>query len=274
MKYDRQLVAFFIFLNTLFLLRQPTKATDISQTNNVHVSAAIEDSRVTIYGFTSPNSKVELSNPKIYSQTYSRDNGYFEFNRLILPKNPGELCLLAVDDSNRQTNPVCIPPPPPVNYLTDIGPIVLPPTITIDSDKVKVDSTTAASGQSIPLSTVNIYIYQEESKPVLAPKPVQAFGLPIFSTTTDKDGNYSLSIPTIYSSSYRLFSTVNFITSPSPKSNTIFYQLPQSFNLFIIIPIFVFSLLLFMYLLFFYFQKNHHRYLPAIYSYPLMIINE
>jgi hypothetical protein len=274
MKYDRQLVALFIFLNTIFLLRQPTKATDFSQTENVHISAAIEDSRVVLFGFTSPNSKVELSNPKIYATTYSKDNGYFEFDRLILPKNPGELCLLALDDSLRQTSPVCIPPPPPVNYLTNIGPVILPPTISIDSDNVLVDSTTAASGQSIPLSIINVYIYQSVPQPMLAPKPVQAFGLPVFSTTTDKDGNYSLSIPSIYSSSYRLFSTVNFVSLPSPKSNTIFYQLPQSFNLLFIIPIFIVSLLLFIYLVILYFQKNRHHYLPAIYSYPLMIVND
>ena len=274
MKYDLRIIALFIFLTSYLILQAPVRAFDIDKTKNVNVSAAIDDNRVFIFGFTSPNSRVELSNIKVFDVTYSKDNGYFEFDRIILPKDPGELCLLAADDNSRHTNPVCIPPPPPTNYLTNIGPIILPPTLTIDSNSVKANSTTAASGQSIPFSDISIYLYQVDSHAPVIPRPVQAFGLPIFTTRTDQQGNYDLNIPTSLSSDYRLFSTVLFATLPSPKSNTITYALPTAQNIVVIIPLFFFSLLLFGYLLYLYFSKKPVHYFPAIFYFPIAVIHK
>lgn len=261
-------ISFFLLLS--FVTPLPKSfAFDIDRSGSVSVSAGIEEARVVIYGFTSPFARVELSNSKVFDVTYAKDNGYFEFDRIILPKNPGELCIVAVDDSNRYTSPVCVPPPPPTNYLTNIGPIVLPPTLTIDSSTIKANSTTAASGQSVPYSVVNVYLYQADSRAPLLPKPAQAFGLPIFTTKTDREGNYDLNIPTTLSTDYRLFSTVDFASQSSPKSNTITYSLPQAFNLWIILTPFIFTILLFGYLTYLYYRQNHVRYLPAVFSYPL-----
>ncbi|MFZ2152892.1 MAG: hypothetical protein WAV41_02430 [Microgenomates group bacterium] len=260
----------FLFFTFYFLLSSFSLAFTVDRQKSVNVSASIDENHCTIYGFTSPNSRVELSNPQVFDVTYSGNNGYYEFNRLILPKNPSELCLTAIDDNNRHTNPTCFPPPPPVNYYTNIGPIILPPTVTINDANIRENSTVAASGQSIPFSPINIYLYQVNAHAPIFAKPAQAFGLPVFTTTTDEDGNYDLNIPTSLSSDYRLFSTVQFATLPSPKSNTILYTLPAIFNLYIYIPLFIVSLLIFAYVLYLYFY-HPIRYLPAIYRYPIAL---
>jgi len=264
-----------IFAVSLYLLVAnyfPVHAFEVDRSRSITVSGSIDDSRVFIYGFTSPFARVELSSSKVYDVTFAKENGYFEFDRIIIPRNPGELCLLAVDDDLRHTNPVCIPPPPNTNYLTNIGPIILPPTITIDSETIKANSTTAASGQSIPYSTISVYLYQVNARAPILSIPAQAFGLPVFSTKTDINGNYNLNIPTSLSSDYRLFSTVDFATLASPKSNTITYSLPQQFNILIMIPLFLSTVLLFVYLLYLYLHPTvRSRYLPAIFSYPVSI---
>ena len=99
---------------------------------SVTVSAAIPENRLTIFGYTSPLSRVEISNPTIFSVTYSQPDGYFTFDRIIVPKNTGEYCLQSKDDSLRSTPPLCLPAPPPTNTLTDIGPIVLAPTLSLE----------------------------------------------------------------------------------------------------------------------------------------------
>ena len=123
-----------IFLLFLFLL-SPFQTQALERSESVLVSASIGENEVTIFGYTSPNSKVELTGINIYSLDYSDNTGYFEFNKLVLPKNPPELCLQSKDDSNRSSSLVCVPPPPATNYHTDIGPIVLPPTISLETEQ-------------------------------------------------------------------------------------------------------------------------------------------
>lgn len=259
----------------------PCLGTDFISSSPVSISASIGENRVTIDGYTSPDSRVELSNSRVFSVTYSDNTGYFTFDQVLLPKNPGDLCLSAVDDSQRPTSPICIPAPPTTNFHTNIGLIILPPTLTLDTGQVKPNSTSLASGQSIPNSTVNIYLYQAEDRAPVFPKAVHAFGLPVFSVKTDASGNYSFNLPTALSSYYRLYSTVLFHDNPSPKSNTLLYQLPSLFYLFwqtnswLVITLFFFvtTLSFFFYLLYLYFHfPSQPRYLPVVFSYPLATI--
>jgi hypothetical protein len=257
-------------------------ASPLYASSSVFVSAAIGENRVTITGYSSPNSTVELTSSKVYASTYSDPTGYFIFDRTTLPKDPGELCLSAIDNSHRRSTPTCIPAPPPTNYQTDIGPILLPPTLTLDNDQIKPNSTTVASGQSLPGSNVIIHLYQVNSSASVFPKTVQAFGLPEFTVQSDASGNYSFSLPTAYSSDYRLYSTVNYLDNQSPKSNTLVYKLPSLLWLFwqqnswliITLSIFVITLTFFFYLIYVnYLAKPSLHYLPVLFSYPLVKIN-
>lgn len=271
----------YLVLLLLLLFPSPSLAFELKQSESVKISASVGENEVTIFGHTSPNSKVELTGINIYASIYSQPNGFFEFNKIILPKNPSELCLQAKDTHNRSSTLVCIPPPPATNYHTDIGPIILPPTISLEQDKINPNSTIISSGQSIPNSPITIYFYKVTDSAKAFPKEALAYSLPPLQTTTDDNGNYSLSLPTAYSSDYRLYSSVDYQGNSSPKSNTLLYFLPSLFWLFlmqhaylmILLPIFIITLILFFALLFFNSNTYHRivqlRFLPALRtSYP------
>ena len=273
----------------IFLLFSKSPTAVFAQTvphlssSPVTISAAIGENQVTLTGYSSPNSLIELSNSKITTSVVSDETGFFVFDRTTLPKDPGEFCLSAIDNSFRRSSPVCIPPPPPTNYQTNIGPILLSPTITINSDQVDPNSTAVASGQSLPNSDITIHLYQVNNQAQSFPKSAQAFGFPEFTVKSDSVGNYSFSLPTTFSSDYRLYSTVNYQDNYSPKSNTLVYQLPSLFWLFweqnswLIITSFIFIITLtgFFYLIHLNYLSTSAslRYLPALFSYPLVKIN-
>lgn len=243
-----------LFLFFLLTKTTPAYSFEIYDSGDVSVSASIGENEVTIFGYTSPLSQVELSGINIYSKDYSDDTGYFEFNKLVLPKNPSELCFQSQDHHNRSSSLLCLPPPPATNYHTDIGPIILPPTISIDKSDIDPHSTVISSGQSIPNSKIILYFYKTNNQAKSFPKSISAYSLPEIETQSDDNGFYSINLPTAYSSDYRLYSSVNYQNSFSPKSNTLLYLMPSLFWLFIqknIYLIFLFSLFIFSLLLFF-----------------------
>jgi len=220
---------------------------------SVKVSANIPASTVTIFGYTSPNSRVELSSAKAFAVTYSQNNGYYIFDRINLPRHSQDLCLTSLDESNRLNNPTCISEPPIYNNFTSIGPILLSPTITLDLQNQY------SSGQSIPNSTIKLYLYQQDF-PFSFIKKVEAFSIPVIETQSDADGNYSLNLPSTVATNYRIFSTAIHLNANSPKSNTLLYR-PNYFIplLYLLIPLFIIIISLF-----FIFKKARRRFLPAL----------
>jgi len=268
---------YFLLLIVFSLFPIPTSAVDYRASASTSITASIAENRVTIFGYTSKKSRVEVSSPKVFAVTYSDQKGYFIFDKILLPKNPSDLCLISFDNNNRSTHPICIPPPPPTNYHTDIGPILLPPTISLEKDKINPNSTVNTSGQAIPNSIVDIHFYKVKDSALSFPKEAYAYSLPSVTATTDSEGNFSLNLPTAYSSDYRLYASAKFDNDYSPKSNTLVYVLPSLFYLFLqrypflyyLIPI---SLLLTIILIIiFYLRSNiYHlksKYLPAIANY-------
>jgi len=275
-----------------FLVPSPVKAVDYSVSDSTVVTASIDQNRVTIYGYTSPNSRVELSNPQVFSVTYSDPNGYFIFDKTLLPKvELSDLCLSSFDNDSRQTTPTCFPPPPATNYSTNIGPILLSPTISLEKDQIDPNSTVITSGQAIPNSQVSISFYKvtDTAKAFslfpdliafIKPKQALAYSLPSVTATTDEFGNFSLNLPTAYSSNYRLYASTKFNDNYSPKSNTLIYILPSLFYLFLqqypfvkyLIPLLIIALIITFYLL--HLQKNRrHKFPLAIRNYFPAILN-
>ena len=268
----------FLLLILFLLLPIPTSAVEYQSSASTTITASIEENRVTIFGYTSPNSRVELSSPKVFAVTYSDLEGYFLFDKSILPRNPSDLCLISFDNHGRATSPVCIPPPPPYNYHTDIGPILLPPTISIENSQIDPNSTVITSGQAIPNSTVNINFYKVNNSGLSFPKEAQAYSLPAITAISDSFGNYNLNLPTAYSSDYRLYTWAKFQDNYSPKSNTLIYFLPSFFSLFLqqysflyfLIPLFVIILNILCTYLYLKSDLRYLRskiYLPAIANY-------
>jgi hypothetical protein len=263
----------FLLFFFLLLLSQPVYAT---QNADIKVSAAVGENEVTIFGQSSPNSRIELTGINIYSLAFSQPDGSFKFDKIILPKNSSELCLTSKDTNNRTTTPTCIPPPPATNYHTDIGPILLPPTISLEQDKINPNSTVISSGQSIPNSPVTIFFYKVTDNAKSFPKSVLAYSLPALKTTSDNEGYYSLNLPTAYSSNYRFYTSVQYNDNFSPKSNTLLYLMPSFSSLWIqrhssltiFLFIFTLTILLFFILLFLNSKTCEKiiktRFLPAI----------
>jgi len=235
---------------------------DIKQINSAStINASIPVNSITLFGYTSPGSRVELTSPKVYAVTYSENDGYFIFDHVVLPRHSQDLCLTSIDESNRINNPVCIPEPPPINSFTKIGPIILSPSISLDLKN------NYSSGQSIPNSIIEIYFYQQSS-PISAIKTVRAFALPIFETTSDSKGNYTLNIPDTSATNYRVFATTKYLDTNSPKSNTLLYHPNYTISLiYFLIP-----LLLIVVSLIFIFKKTHQRFLPAIFYNKIIAI--
>lgn len=264
---------YFLLLFLFFFLPISASAVEYSAPASTVITASIEVNRVTIYGYTSPNSKTELSNSQIYSQTYSNDIGYFIFDKILLPKeNLSDLCLTSTDNNSRLSTPVCFPPPPATNYHTDIGPILLPPTITLSESQIDPNSTVTTSGQAIPNSQVSISFYKVNDSGQSFVKSAFAYSLPSVTATTDEFGNFSLNLPTAYSSDYRLYATAKFNDNYSPKSNTLIYILPSLFYLFLqqypfikyLIPLLIIALIITFYILHRQSTIHSKKYLPAI----------
>lgn len=263
---------YLLLLFLFFLLPHPVSAFEPQL--NTTVTATIGENRVTIYGYTSPQSRVELSNSTVFAVTYSDQEGYFLFDKTILPRTTSDLCLISFDNSSRQTTPTCFPSPPLTNYQTDIGPILLPPTISLEENDINPNSTVVTSGQAIPNSEVSLSFYKVNDSASSFAKSAYAYSLPSVTATTDDSGNFSLTLPTAYSSDYRLYASAKFDNNYSPKSNTLIYILPSLFYLFLqkypfikyLLPLFIFTLILFFYFL--HFQKSHQpRFLPAVQNY-------
>lgn len=288
LKTNTKIVTSLVFLLAFLFLPSNinvVEALTLKSIKDVFISASIGENRVTIFGYCSPNSKVELSSVSVFDVTLSDSQGNFIFDRTFLPLNPSDLCLSFIDAEGRRSQPVCIPPPPPANYHTDIGPILLPPTLSLDSEIINPNSTTLASGQSIPDSQIDIYFYQSDSQaPIFPVKDALAVALPIFSTHTDSLGNYSFNLPTTYSSDFRLYATTLLVDFPSPKSNTLAFSLPSLWSIFwaqngwlvATLAALVFTLTLLFYLIILARRQtaiSSLQYPPAKYSFPLVTLN-
>ena len=196
------------------------------------ISAFIGEYRFTLFGYTSPKALVTFQGLGIFDQTYADETGYFEFKNRFSPFSPREACLTAQDQLGRLTNPVCLPPFP-VNYNVTIGPVLMPPTLSLDKSDYWVGDKVILSGQSIPDSNISLSTFTDEKKSLISQiinkinPQVYAFSLPKLETKTDKKGNFSIALSSSSAKKIRLFAQTKFQNENSPKSvNLTFKILP------------------------------------------------
>lgn len=230
-------LSFLIFFNLKTHLNLKSYAYTIPSNlnTNVAVDVSIGEFRFTLFGYASPNALVSLEGMGIYDQTYSNQSGYFEFRNRFSPLAPREACLTAQDQFGRTTTPTCLPPFP-TKYDINIGPVLLPPTISLNTpsrqwlnnDNFFMGDEITATGQTIPNTNVAFSIFRDEkdSHGLLADshgwgfvKPVEAYFFPSLTTKADSKGNFSFSLPSSNPSYFRLFAQTNYQQSDSPKSN-------------------------------------------------------
>jgi len=197
--------------------------------DDVVISAKIgQDSFLTIFGYTSPTSSVELLGKQVGIKTLSNQTGYFEFTQIIVPKNLKDVCISATDTDNRPVPPTCISLPPIDNQHRSIGAILLAPSISTNNNNPRPGQEAHITGQSIPNQKVEIKLFPKKQNPQIFPKEAFAAENQIsLITTADQSGNYSLSLPTTHANSYLIKSQSFWQDNPTPPSFQIAYQLPD-----------------------------------------------
>lgn len=198
---------------------------NIYQTNNIINSLYVGEFRFTLFGYTSPFAEVTFSGQGIFDKTTADKNGYFEFKNRFSPFSPREACLMSKDQFGRISSPLCLPPFP-VRYNVEIGPVIMPPTVSLNKNGYFIGDKAILTGQTVPNSDINLSIFVDKkftdnfisSANPFFPKAVEAFSMPKLKFLSDKNGNFSISLPSSSSKKYRLFVQTGFKNSYSPNS--------------------------------------------------------
>lgn len=220
------LISIFLISTGFFLLKN-----DFNDKNNPNtlgkstffettVSLTIGELRFRLFGYSSPRALVTLFAPGVFDQIYANNNGYFQFNAFSF-FSVNEVCLIGQDQFGRISSPVCLP----TNGLTnnsEIGPVILPPTLSLDKNNYWLGDEVVLSGQTIPDTDVNLSIFTEEKSTLFSKinpiKQAEAFSLPKIEIKSDNKGNFSVSLPSSSVKKFKFFAQTFFNNHFSPES--------------------------------------------------------
>lgn len=210
-------------------------------TNSATVGAPSPQIKFSIFGYGPAGSVIRMTGIGVFETTKIDQNGYFEFVNPSFPTFLSymvgnyypELCFQATDTKNRISMPVCIPALAKKAFTPKVGPVILPPTISVGDGTVIKESQLTASGSTLPNSDVEIFVAKKSKNNLFQlVGEVSAFYLPIYKVKSDDKGRYEFSLPTNVSDEWRIFATSSFQGSGSPKSNTLTYYIkPVSYKL-------------------------------------------
>lgn len=209
-----------IIFSNLKTNNNPSKILGETITRETQISANIGIlGRYTLFGYTSPNSKVILEGQGVYEETRSNELGYFEFKRIFLPLSlQSDLCLSSQDNFGRITKPVCFPALEETES-NKIGPFILPPTLSTNKSFFFTDEEIIISGQSIPNSKVKLYFFKEASFiDINFPKTAFAQNTRTVETKTDEKGNFTFVLNSSQTQKLNTFAAGNFQNEFSPQS--------------------------------------------------------
>lgn len=237
MKQTAKLLSFPILSLILLSMPRSTHAAIVTQEKsivrpNVIVSAAIGIPKMTLWGYASPDAHIELAGVGVAQTTVSDSNGYYSFDLIYLPNTASfpELCLTGTDSGGIGTFPTCIPPITGGNYFFNVGPVILPPTISLGTPQTNPGSQVSAQGTTIPNSTVEIKLARPDvNRKGLAGfrivRQARAYFIPSYSVTSDSKGGYSFNMPVDQGVTWRVFAVTDYRGGgKSPKSNTLVFE--------------------------------------------------
>ncbi len=222
----KRTLLFLSLLSIIFWYPVQTHAVLLPVSRDVSITAFIGGEYFfSLYGYTSPNARVTMSSLGMLNETKSDTTGYFLFLRKPASLFHQEICIFAQDEEGRLSAPVCIPPIPQQDNL-NIGPILLPPTVSLNNGALFIGEEPVLTGQTIPNTNVTLSLFTDENKsakflsfnPV---KPAYAVTLPKLQIKSDEKGSYSIALSSSQAKYYRLFTQSVFQESLSPKSNTL-----------------------------------------------------
>ena len=230
----------------------PTATTE-AETPYPYPSPEAEEGKFIIYGYAPSLSKVNLTGIGVSERSLSDTSGYFEFRRLTFPTILShlvgnwypELCLHAVDDAFRQTYPVCIAPLPLSSNSRNIGPIILPPTLSVSKGSVSKNEQLQASGKTTPDSEVEVYLARATTPRNVFTiiKEALAYYVPTYRTTSDDQGNFEFNLPNDSPNTWRIFAASKVLGASSAKSNTLTFNILSSYSSIITFILYLFRLL-------------------------------
>ena len=214
----------FLYLNNPITTSGVVAGIKTQESGPILNSISIGDFHFTLFGYTSPHAEVTFDGQGIYDKAYADENGYFSFDNRFSPFSPHEACLSSKDQFGRISSPVCLSAFP-VKYNVSIGPVLIPPTLSLNQEYYYTNDQITLSGQTIPNSDINLSVFTKQERLSLLKtvfvkliKPVEAFSFPELTARSDSKGNYSLSLPSSNPETFRLFTQTKFNDSMSPTS--------------------------------------------------------
>ncbi len=183
---------------------------------------------LTIYGYGPSNSEVSLKGFGISEKTISDSSGLFMFSEIYsFTYTYPELCIQAVDDRKRTTQPSCIPALQGDRLIPlEVGPILLSPTISISENKIKEGNDALLTGKTTPNTKVSVHISKNEASEnkLSIVRIANAYNLPVIDTKSNEEGEYSITLPTGESAEYKIFTSAVFGEDLSAKSNSLTFS--------------------------------------------------
>lgn len=224
----------------------------------VTITATVGESKLTLYGYTSPWAKVLLEGIGVGRETKADETGYFLFDRVFLPDPTSkwisplktdlaypELYLISVDTQAHASSPVQLPQIPLGNYEIVVGPVLMSPTLVLEKGQYLPNEQIVASGQTIPKTQVSIFLannIKEEKgwfkrveqwflkaltlNPSIYIIPPQTFAykIPNYQVLSNEKGEFQFNLPKGTPASWHIFANTSYLESPSPKSNTLNFR--------------------------------------------------
>lgn len=229
MKY----LVIYLTITIIFLFISPSAypVAAFSTGAKAEIKARLESrTDIRIYGYTAAFSIVQASGIRTFAQVYSDRTGYFMINTLPVAREAKDICLTTIDSEKRSAFPLCIDLPDN-NLPSEIGPLLLSPTISISKGRMLQKETASAHGYAIPDANIVVSFFEVPRSSVmthissslakLAIPVAEAADLPLVTAKTDKRGAFSINLPTEKAMGYRIFAKAFYNDSPSPKSHTL-----------------------------------------------------
>lgn len=208
------------------LLKDREDLLSISQISDAPtVSVSIGQYTFSLTGYTSPHAKVILEGQGMYEETTALDDGTFTFQAVFAPFTQREACLTAIDTNGRTSTPMCLPPFP-INKHVSMGPIILPPTLSLNQDLYVRDDNAIGSGKSVPNSLISVQLATLDSEtPIHVP------------AKSDTDGYFSLILPSKKVQAYEISAHTRNDILTSPSSTKLLYDVKPRWQLLFLYPL-------------------------------------
>ncbi len=219
--------------------------------NHTKISATIPaKTSIKIFGYTSPDSTVQVTGVRVFGQTASDKTGYFEFREVAISAEALEICVSTIDSDKRLGFPFCFRLPDNLAVI-EVGPLLLSPTISLSSTKIWQNQKVYGEGKTIPNQPVEVSFFEIPPKTlsqkisnyiaVLFNNQALASDLPILSITSGRNGLFNFNLPTSRAIAYRVFVKAVFKDKPTLKSQTLTYSIGSNFSYFMtyILPWFI-----------------------------------